>query len=612
MEKEEKDKSKQKITAILKEFATQLFKVIALVYKSNPAYTITLGFVRILDGISPAIQVYIGKLVIDNVVFAINSGPTAENIQRVLFLVGLEFAVTIYSNFLANLAMHLDSVLKDIFQRYAMIRLLRKATELDVSYFDNPEMYDKLEKVQREVGYRPMQVLYMISDLFASFFGFLSLMAILLRLHPAIVPFLVVFSFPRLLFRLKYSYYTYGLTDRRVKESRKVNYASWLLTNNKAAAEVRVFDLANHFINRIKEISDKFIGENTKLSAKQSSGSFLLDTLSSIAYYGTYLYIVNLAMAQKITLGDLAMYSQAFQRATLNLQGVSSIVAHLYENHLFLKNFFEFETFTPKIHLPKSPVFLEDRPLRIEFRNISFRYSKNKPYVLNNVNLTIEPTQNVAIVGENGAGKTTLIKLLLHLYEPESGEILINGTNIKDIDQNLLRKNVSAIFQEYQTYLGTVEENIGFGNLDQIGDSEKIRVAAELSGADEIAKKYPKGYKTLLGHWFEEEGEELSGGQWQKIALARAFFSDAKVLVMDEPTASLDPKAEYEVFEKLLEKTRNKTLVLISHRFSTVRQADKIFVLENGQITESGNHDELMTKNGTYANLFNLQAKWYK
>jgi ATP-binding cassette subfamily B protein len=387
---------------------------------------------------------------------------------------------------------------------------------------------------------------------------------------------------------------------------------TWLLTYQEAAKEIKVFSLKDYLISRFNRFNDRFIAENRQLSRKQNLYSFVLDILGTGSYYAFMVFAAFKAVFGKITIGDLTMYSGTIRQFQNILQGIFADIARFYESNMFLTRYFEFIELKPTIVNSSIPKIIDNsRPVTIEFKNVNFTYNRDKPLVLKNINFQIREAQNLALVGENGAGKTTLIKLLLRLYDVTSGQILINGMDIREIDIASLRANVGVIFQDFMTYEMTVMENIGFGDIKRIEETDKIKKAAELSGAAEFIEKFPEEYNTMLGKYFEK-GEELSGGQWQKIALARAFFKDARVLALDEPTASLDPKAEYLVFANLIKQTKNKSLILVSHRFSTVRLADNIIVLHKGEIIEEGSHEQLMVKNGHYAKLFSLQAKWYR
>jgi ATP-binding cassette subfamily B protein len=598
----------------IKEIKVQLLlavKVLRLAIESSPPFASFYLFFSLLNSITPSLSFFIGKLTIDAVVAAIQT-PLPEKVQLVIILAFINLLVEVINSAFANLSTYGYDRIKDIFTKFTTNKVLEKSAELDLSYFENPKFHDQLDKVQREIGYRPTEALWSSVDLVSSVFGIFSLLFILLRLSIWVPIILLLFSLPRLLFRLKFSYWTYGITDSRSPYNRKISQLTWLLTYQEAAKEIKVFSLKDYLISRFNRFNDRFIAENRQLSRKQNLYSFVLDILGTGSYYAFMVFAAFKAVFGKITIGDLTMYSGTIRQFQNILQGIFADIARFYESNMFLTRYFEFIELKPTIVNSSIPKIIDNsRPVTIEFKNVNFTYNRDKPLVLKNINFQIREAQNLALVGENGAGKTTLIKLLLRLYDVTSGQILINGMDIREIDIASLRANVGVIFQDFMTYEMTVMENIGFGDIKRIEETDKIKKAAELSGAAEFIEKFPEEYNTMLGKYFEK-GEELSGGQWQKIALARAFFKDARVLALDEPTASLDPKAEYLVFANLIKQTKNKSLILVSHRFSTVRLADNIIVLHKGEIIEEGSHEQLMVKNGHYAKLFSLQAKWYR
>lgn len=597
----------------LSEAGTQIklgYKVLRLVFESSPKWASFYFVTNAINSIVPAIALYIGKLTIDAVITATRN-PTQSNISAIIFLAVIAFLAEAFNSFSGSLATHGYDVMKDIFAKYAVRKVIDHSASLDLSYFEDPKFHDQLEKVQREISYRPTQAMQMIVEVASSLVGLLSLLVILIRLAWWAPLVLMVFSVPRFLFRLKFSYWTYSITDSRSPFQRAINQIVWLLTYKDPAKEVKVFNLKNYLVSKFDAMNNRFITENRSLSQKQNTYAFFLDILGSLFYYLIALFAAFRAIFGKISIGDLTMFTGTIRQFQNVLIGLFTYLARFYEHNLFLIRYFEFVALEPRITAPLKPKVINNtQPLTIEFKNVCFSYDIGKP-ILKNVNLTIGDAKNFALVGENGAGKTTLVKLLLRLYDVTSGQILINGADIREISLENLRNLIGVIFQDFRTYDMTVRENIGFGDVRHINNIGRIRKAACLSGAAEFIEQFPQKYKTMLGKHFVH-GEELSGGQWQKIALARAFFKDSPILILDEPTSALDPKSEYEVFKNLITHTKNKSLVLISHRFSTVRLADEIVVLHKGELIEQGTHEELMKLNGHYAKLYSLQAKWYK
>jgi ATP-binding cassette subfamily B protein len=388
-----------------------------------------------------------------------------------------------------------------------------------------------------------------------------------------------------------------------------------VMTTDQFNKEIKLFNLGNFFINQYHKLADKIYRENKSLLTRRYMFGYLWMIISVIANAAIYMYVAFQAVQGRITLGDLTLFTQTATQVSSSFQAILSGISSTYENNLFVGTLFEFLEYEPKIKSPENAVAIEPSPevkgLDIEFRNVSFTYPGKSEPALKNINFRIAPGEAIALVGRNGAGKTTLVKLLARLYDPDEGEIFIGGRNVKEYDLQDLREQVGVIFQDYATYFMTARENIGVGRLSEIENLGLVQESARKSGANTVIERLPKGYESMLGRWFTE-GTQLSGGEWQKIALARAFIRDARILILDEPTSSLDAQAEYEVFAHFRELTEGKTAIFISHRFSTVRLADRIFVIENGTILESGSHRELMELDGRYAELFNLQAEAYR
>ena len=404
-------------------------------------------------------------------------------------------------------------------------------------------------------------------------------------------------------------------------ERRLMNYFTQLMTTDTYTKEIKLFNLSDFFIERFQILAKKLYLQDQKLSLRRYLTNFGWSNLTSVVNTGIYIYVALQAIAGKITLGGLTLYTQTATQVGQNFQSLLGSVSSTYENALYVNMLFEFLNYQSKILTPADPQPFEKseegRGQAIEFRNVSFTYPGKNPdteATLKEVSFTIQAGEAIALVGHNGAGKTTLVKLLTRLYEPDEGEILIGGKNIENYSLHELRHNIGVIFQDYVNYYLTARENIGVGRIEEVENEDLVISAARKSGAHSVIEKLPKSYETTLGRWFKniEESTQLSGGEWQKIALARAFIRDASILVLDEPTSALDARAEYEIFNHFRTLTTHKTAVFISHRFSTVRLADRIFVLEHGRLIEHGSHTELMALGERYAELFNLQAQAYR
>jgi ATP-binding cassette, subfamily B, bacterial len=416
----------------------------------------------------------------------------------------------------------------------------------------------------------------------------------------------------------RYGWRGYQRQRRQSPERRKLAYFVNVMTVDTYNKEIKLFNLGNYFIKQFKSLANKLYEENKGLLVSRYLANFGWSSLTGIANSAIYLYVAIQAVLGRITIGGLSLYTQSAVQVGQSFQGFLGGVSSMYESNLYISMLFEFLEYQPKIVSPplaeQASIQKETKGLSIEFRNVTFTYPDKDPETqaaLCNVSFKVNAGEAIALVGRNGAGKTTIVKLLTRLYDPDSGEVLLGGRNVKEYDLDELRAQVGVIFQDYVNYYLTARENIGVGRVDDIENHDLVTSAAHKSGANIAIERLDKGYETMLGRWFQQ-GAQLSGGEWQKIALARAFMRDARVLILDEPTSALDAQAEYEIFQQFRQLTQGKTAFFISHRFSTVRLADRIFVLENGGILESGSHEELIELDGRYAELFNLQAEAYR
>jgi ATP-binding cassette subfamily B protein len=435
---------------------------------------------------------------------------------------------------------------------------------------------------------------------------------LLVWFHWGLALVLLLSTLPGVFVRLRYTGKMYHWKRKRTSTERHSMYLEFILTNSGYAKEIRLFNLGKLFSHRFNKLRQQLYQESLVISTKQAFENLMTQVSSTFAVYGSYAFIAYQTVQGIFTLGDLVMYYQAFQRGQQALRGLWNSLSNLYEDNLFLFNLYEFLDLTPKIREPSHPQPIPRLKQKgIQLNHVSFQYPNSKRKGLEDITLTIQPGEVIALVGENGAGKTTLIKLLCRLYDPTAGRITFEGIDLRDLTTTDFHRQISVVFQDYAKYQMTARENIWLGNIDLDLNNSQIETAAKKSGADEVITRLPKAYDTQLGNWFEQ-GEELSIGQWQKIALARAFLRDAQLIVLDEPTSALDAQAEAEVFEKFRQLLQGQTAILISHRLSTVKMADCIYLLEQGQIVERGSHEELMQLNGKYAHLFEIQAKNYQ
>lgn len=579
---------------------------------SRPAALVGVGL-TLIAAFLPAAQAWAGKLIIDAILDATRQGLSAsDGLRHVLPFLGLELALVIVNSLTSSARSLSDRVLQSQLTNHINGLVMRKAIALDLAFFENPLFYDTLQNARRQADSSALAIVKSSLQLVQQLITLLSLILLLVRFSPWLALIVFVSAIPSFLAQSQYAERAFRAVSRRAPESRLLNYLETLLTGNETVKEIKLFGLGEALLARYQELFIKFYLEDRAIAERRTLAALGWGLLSDLAYYGSYAWIVLRTLAGAITLGDMSMFLSIFRQSQQSIRSLLDNISRLYESNLFLDNLMTYLELEPALVSPKEGL-TAPAPIRqgIEFRNVSFRYPGANSLVLRNINLCIQPGERIALVGLNGAGKTTLIKLLTRLYDPTEGQILIDGVDLRDYDLTSLHQRFGVIFQDYVRYQFSVRENIGFGQIDALDDFDRIQAAAERGGASPVIAGLPQGYDTVLGRRWEK-GAELSGGQWQKIALARAFMRKAEVMVLDEPTSALDAQAEYEVFQRFGELMEGRIAVLISHRFSTVRMADRIVVLADGQIHELGTHAELMANNGAYARLFNLQAEGYR
>jgi ATP-binding cassette subfamily B protein len=561
----------------------------------------------------PAGQAWVGKLIVDAVVNAINTHAGGEvGLQSVLPLLVAEFVLLVAQSVNNQARTFAEHILHARMNVSINTRIIRKALELDLTYFENAEYYDRLQNARREADWRGLQIANGSFFLLQNVLTLLSFGALLFRFSPLLAIILFLATIPAFIAQSRYAELSFRVLSWRAPEARQLSYLEYLLTDYEAAKEIKLFGLGEPLLGRYANLFWKFLQEDQAIAQGRSLASVGWGLLATLSYYGSYAWIVWRAVGGAITLGDMTLYLGIFRGSQSTFESIFYGLSELYENGLFMSNLFKFLELEPQMVVAAHPARVPAQISRgIEFRNVSFKYAGQEHYALHNVNLAIRPGEKIALVGPNGAGKTTLIKLLTRLYDPTEGQILLDGVDLREYDLNELRQRVGVIFQDFVRFHLSAAENVGFGQIERLDDRERIVSSAQKSGAHPLILGLPEGYETTLGRWFSK-GRDLSGGEWQKIALARAFMRDCEVLVLDEPTAALDAENELKVFQQFRELTTDKTAVLISHRFSTVRMADRIFVIEDGHVSEEGTHNELLAVGGTYARLFNLQAESYR
>lgn len=588
-------------------------RAFGVVWGAHPASALTMAVCSLVGALLPATQAWIGKLIVDIVVQAMNTHVGAQaGLGAALPWLLAELALVVIQAANGQVRKFAEHVLHARVNLGINSQIIHKALELDLAHFENAEFYDKLQNARREADWRSLQIVNGGFYLAQNIVTLISFGALLLRFSPWLAALLFAATLPAFIAQSQYAELNFRVLSWRAPEARKLQYLEYLLTDYDSVKEVKLFELGEPLLGRYTNLFWKFLKEDQSIAAKRSWASLGWGLLATLSYYGAYAWIVWRAVGGEITLGDMTLYLGVARSSQGMFDAIFYGLSDLYENGLFMSNLFAFLALTPRMTAAATPV-QAPQVIRqgIEFRDVSFRYEGHEEWTLQHVDLRILPGEKIALVGLNGAGKTTLIKLLTRLYDPTEGQILLDGLDLRAYDLLDLRRRIGVIFQDFVRYHLAARENVGFGQIEALEDQPRIVEAAQKSGAHPLIEGMPDGYETVLGRWFSR-GRDLSGGEWQKIALARAFMRDCEILVLDEPTAALDAENEQRVFQQFRELTADKTAVLISHRFSTVRMADRIFVIERGRIAEQGTHAELLAAAGTYARLFTLQAESYR
>ena len=594
---------KQRLSAL-----SNLPEFFKLVWQSSPWKTSASFLLRIIRSAMPVSLLYVGKLIIDQVVQLNRHGGSQHQLWK---LVIIEFALAVLTDGLNRMINLLDSLLGDLFSNYTSMRIMRHAATLDLDQFEDSVFYDKLERARQQTVGRTILLSQLMSQV-QDFISMAFLLTGLFAFNPWLILLLLVAIVPSFLGESYFNSQNYALSRSQTPERRELDYVRYLGASDETAKEVKIFGLSDFIINRFKTLSDKFYADNTKLAVKRSVWGSFFSVLGSIGYYLAYGAIIYQTVTGKTSVGTLTFLAGSFRQLSTLMENMLTRFTTVSQGAIYLNDFLEFFLIKPKIKVAAQPLpFPNPIQQGFVFEDVGFRYYNSENWANRHLSFTLKPGEKLALVGENGAGKTTLVKLLARLYDPTEGRILLDGIDLRDYDINDLRLNLGIIFQDYLKYQMTFSQNIAVGNITQIDNKELIKKAAEESLADTLAAKLPHQYEQWLGKRFND-GVELSGGEWQKVALARAYMKDAQVLILDEPTAALDARAEYEVFQRFAELTKGKSAVLISHRFSTARLADRILVLDKGTLLEMGTHEELLLKNGRYAELFALQAMGYQ
>jgi ATP-binding cassette subfamily B protein len=578
-------------------------RTLKLVWRSSPGQSVLLGLLTLVAALLPLGIAWVGKAIVDAVV----ARSTAAALRWVLVELALIAGQTLVMRSLGLVRGLLGARLGiDI-----NVMILEKALTLDLRHFEDAEFYDRLTRARREASSRPLSVVTETFQLVQNAITLAGYAALLFRFSGLAVVGLVIAAVPATVVEMKFSATAFRMRNWRSPEARRMNYLEYVLANDDHAKEVKLFGLGPVLLERYKALGEAFFAEDRALAVRRAAWAFGLSLLATGAFYGAYAAMAVIAATGALTLGNMVLYVAAFRQGQQAFQSILTAIGGMYEDNLYMSNLFAYLSFETGAPLPALPAAAGAGEAGIRFEGVGFRYPGQEKWALRGIDLFIPQGQSLALVGHNGAGKTTFIKLLTRLYEPTEGRILLDGRDLRAWDAEALRRRVGVVFQDFNQYQLKLRDNVGLGSVEHREDEPRITRAVDRGGAEEVVRGVPGGLDAQLGRWFKD-GVELSGGQWQKIALARAFMrEEADILVLDEPTAALDAVAEHAVFERFRALADGRTTILISHRFPTVRMADRIVVIEGGQIREEGTHDTLVARGGRYAELFALQAKGY-
>ncbi|MDP9367295.1 MAG: ABC transporter ATP-binding protein/permease, partial [Chloroflexota bacterium] len=563
-------------------------RVMRLVWSTSPRLTLTLATVTLLQSLIPALQVKLLERLTNRVIEGVANGGTDADIRAVMVLAGLQFGLLVGGSLFQTVGNISQQLLQEQLAIHVQLLVMGHANTLDLADFENAAYYDQLQQAQRESANRPVQMVSQVFNLARSIITFGTLLAVLIALSPWVAVLTLLSPIPTFISGSRYGWWGFQQMRRQSPIRRVLSYLTTLMTTDEYAKEVKLYTVGDHFIERYRRTADGYYQDTKALLVRRYLAGFGWGALTVLASSGTYLYVAILALRGSVNIGQLTAFTAAASQAQGAFQGILGGFQGIYENGLYLSTLYDLLERKPVIARPTNPAPVK-RPFQqgIEFRHVTYRYPGNNLPALDDVSFIIAPGETVALVGRNGAGKTTIVKLLGRLYDPDAGQVLIDGRDVREYDPADLRREFGMMFQDYATYQFSAGENIGVGNVDRVDDEAAIAAAAARSGADRVIAGLPAGYDTTLGKWFDG-GHQLSGGEWQKVALARAFMRDAQILILDEPTAALDAQAEHDLFSRIKQLTEGRMALFISHRFSTARMADRILVLENGRLLEQG------------------------
>ena len=610
----------QYIAKLVSGFLHRLLYIVGLVWETAPILLITMCILCIVEGVLPVVGAYISKDILDAVASLIGSddlGGIKENLfgtlRPLVFLFVAYFIYQLLSKIVTRISGIVSSVSGELVVNHIKMKIIEKSKTVDIPSFDRPEFYEKLENANREATMRPISILMATFRVISSLISVISFIVVLTTLSPLAPIMIIVAAIPGAAVNFAYRRRNYGYIRRHSKERREMNYFSGVMVNKDLVKEIRILGLGDTFSEKYKQSFAKYYKGLKKLIVKEGIVQMFVGLISTIVNCILFAYIAYNVIYGDGVIGDWSLYTGALSSITATVATMLNSTASIYEGTLFIENMIAFMNEEVRVKSTLAEPIRVERGIghKVEFKNVSFAYPGGDTLVLKNINLTLNPSESVVLVGLNGAGKTTLIKLLTRLYDPTDGEILLDGRNIKEYDPKDLYDIFGIIFQDFGKYAVSAAENIEFGDVNREHTKDGVMAAAKQGGAHGFIDGLPLGYDTPLTRIFEDSGIELSGGQWQKLSVARAFYKDSEILILDEPTAALDAIAEQEIYNQFAELSRGKTTVFVSHRLSSATSADKIVVLDGGEVAEVGNHEELMAKSGEYYRLFTTQASRY-
>ena len=583
--------------------------VLRFVWESGRA-AVVLGLVaRIIASILPPALFWVSKLIIDTIQGIVTTHQPVPS--RLWWLVAMEFALAVCTGLVGRLIDYLDTLLAGKYMNHISVRVMEHAASLDLLAYEDPVFYDRLERARVQATDR-IYMIQAMGRLIQQVITTITLSITIMLFSPWLLLLLIAGVIPAFIGETHFAFLGYAKNFRQTPVRRQLDYLRVLGGSKEGAKELKLFGLRDFLTGRFKGLSDRVYDEDISLARRKVIAGSALSMIGTAGYYTAYVYAVWRTVTGVFTLGTLVLLANAIRDASSNLQQTFSTLSTIADQALFLTDLIAFFDMKPSIR-SKLNALPAPRPIRegFEFRNVSFRYPGSARLVLNGLNFSLRPGERVALIGENGEGKTTIVKLLTRLYDPVEGQVLLDGIDLREYDLEDLYREIGVIFQDFMRYEMTARENIAVGRIDRMNDQSLLQDSAQKSMAVDVLRKLPAGFEQMLGRRFEG-GVDLSGGEWQKVALARAYLRDAQVLILDEPTSALDARSEYEVFKRFAELTAGKMALFISHRFSTVRMADRIVVLENGRIAEEGDHETLTSLGGRYAEMFELQAASYR